>query len=684
MESEWRVGIDIGGTFTDVVAHSPQSGETVHLKVPSSRENPASSMMSGLEALFKRDDVDPGSVQLCLHGTTIVTNAIVERRLPATALITTAGMRDVLEIGRHWREELYDPFLKIGDPLVPRNHRFELDERMTSGGEVMTPLKEKHAMGLITGIRDRGFRAVAVSFLHSYANPDHEQQLGAMLRNYDDWFVCCSSELSREVREFERTSTTVLNVALMPIVAEYLERIERGLDELRTPARLYVTQSNGGATTPRTARARPVGLALSGPVGGVMSCAEIGRRGGWANIISLDIGGTSTDVSVISDYEPRFTTELSVGELPVRMPSVQVRSIGAGGGSIAYVDAGGALKVGPQSAGAEPGPACYGRGGLEPTVTDCQLLLGRLAEDLPLGGDLRLDKKLAHRAIRDELADRLGWDSETAAAGAIDVADAAMERAVRVALRQRGDDPRDFHLIAFGGAGPLHAAELGRRLGVRGVIVPRLPGTLSAFGFLTADVRLDFARSDIRRSNERGLAGHASSLFSLLENEAEGALREDEQLSHSAANYTRSCDIRYVGQAYEVSIPVRGGSWDSKAVTELMEQFHQRHERIYGFSNPEDACEFVTYRLSAHVPLKGAPPAGKTGDGRRGPIAHRDVYVKDDGWASTPVYDRQSLPVGAEIEGPAIVHQSDATTFIPSSAGADVDAHGNLLVTLHR
>ncbi len=399
MSEPWIVGVDIGGTFTDVVAVGGGDHGLRHLKVPSSRAEPASSVLAGLKALHEEFDVPLSDVRLLLHGTTLATNAIIERRLAKTALITTEGFRDVLEIARHWRTELYDPFIEAPVPLVSRELRFEVPERVGAQGSVRVPLDAAAARDVAAALEAEGVEAVAVVFLHSYRDPTNERAMTEVLRERNGWFVCASSELSRELREYERTSTTTLNASLMPLIDEYLVRLETGLHELAEHASLFVMQSNGGALTPRAARARPVTLALSGPVGGVVACVELARSLERPNVIGFDMGGTSTDISIISDYEPRSTTELTIGELPIRIPSVHVHSIGAGGGSIASLDSGGALRVGPESAGSDPGPAAYGRGGTQPTVTDCQLVLDRLTESFSLAGRLSLRGDAARDAV---------------------------------------------------------------------------------------------------------------------------------------------------------------------------------------------------------------------------------------------------------------------------------------------
>jgi N-methylhydantoinase A len=682
MTAGWTVGVDIGGTFTDVVAVGGEPSTLWHVKVPSSRRDPASSVINGLRAVSEKAGVTPSEVRVLMHGTTLATNAIIERRLAKTALVTTKGFRDVLEIGRHWRTELYDPFIDEPAPLVPRRLRFEARERLDASGEELEPLDRDDAADICTRLRKEGVESVAVVFLHSYKNPRHEHEMAQILRAASSWYVCASSELSREIREYERTSTTTLNAALLPLIDAYLFRLESLLEQEGSAASLLITQSNGGGLTPRAARTRPVALAMSGPVGGVVGCVVTARTTGYRNMIGFDMGGTSTDVSVITNYEPRSTNELRVGDFPIRLPSIDVHSIGAGGGSIARVDDGGALHVGPESAGAEPGPASYGRGGTSPTVTDGQLVLGRLAEDFPLAGRLTLRRDLAEEAIATHVATPLGMGVDEAAAGIVEIANAAMEGAIRVALRQRGDDPRDFALMAFGGAGPLHAAELAQRLGIRTVIVPPSPGTFSALGFLSADVRLDFAVSSVHRSGEPGLGASLAEEFAALEAQALAEFQQDGRLGGSPVTFERSCDVRYVGQAYEVSVPIGDGEIDDGETAALFERFHALHERHYAFASPSDPCEIVTLRVFARAPLE-RPPAttAPRGVGTMAPD-ERIVYVSGLGRVPAAVYRREALPAGATVEGPAIVHQADSTTYLPPRVTAAVDDAANLVLTL--
>ncbi len=684
--SNWRVGVDIGGTFTDVVATEVETGDTRHLKVASSRQDPASAVLAGIEALWNEENIAVGDLRLLLHGSTLATNAIIERKLARTALVTTAGFRDVLEIARTWRTDLYDPFFEQPAPLIDRDLRFEVDERVAADGTVLTELTQESIDEMIDVLRTTGVESVAVALLHSYRAPEHEERLAAALRATGAWHVCASSELMREIREYERTATTVLNAALMPLIDTYLDKLTSSLAQVGADVSLFISQSNGGTQTPQLARERPVSLALSGPVAGVVAEVELGRQLGITELIGLDMGGTSTDVSLITGGAPRFTTQLSVGDLPVRLPSVHINAIGAGGGSIARIDAGGALRVGPESAGSDPGPVAYGKGGTRPTVTDCQLVLGRLSPDVALAGRLTLDHDAAVGAVREEVGRPLGLDVAEAAAGVIEVANAAMEGAVRVTLRDRGDDPRDFALVAFGGAGPLHAVELARSLAIDTVVVPRHPGTLCAYGLLNADVRLDFSSSELHRSDEDGLLEAAERIFDRLRLQAWSRLAGDPNLDLEDMRTEGVCEVRYLGQAYEVAVAIDLDHINEPTLRDVVVAFHELHHKAFAFSDPDQPVEFVTFRVIAIVPISTTAPTTTPAGGASGttaePIGERDVFELGAGFKPTPVWERDSLPIDFQIHGPAIIQQRDTTTWLPSYAHATVHRSGNILVTI--
>jgi N-methylhydantoinase A len=678
----WLIGVDVGGTFTDLVAIEAAGGRTLHLKVPTTPQDPAVGFLNALAELRAAapEALVDGSV-LLLHGTTLVTNAILEGKLAKTGLLTTAGFRDVLEIGRHLRRELYDLFIDKAPPLVPRPLRLEVVERIGPDGAIETPLDERSVAAAVAALAAADVAAVAVILLNSYRNPAHELRVRDLVRAAQpEWYVCASADISPEVREYERSSTTVLNAALMPRVDAYLTALERQLAQAAPSAHLFIMQSSGGAATAETARARPVSLALSGPVAGVSACLHLAALTGMPNLIGFDVGGTSADIAIVENGQARVTTEMAIAEYPIRLPMVQVHTIGAGGGSIAWVDQGGALRVGPQSAGADPGPACYGRGGVEPTLTDAHVVLGRLDPAYFLGGRYRLDSARARQAIAERIAAPLDLDLTAAAAGIVRVADANMERAIKVSLSERGNDPRDFALVAFGGAGGLHAATLAQHLEIPRVLVPPHPGTLSAFGLLVGDVRHDFATSELLRARDAATPERLNAIYAALEEQARAALAAD-GFGPDESAVARTCDMRYVGQAYEVNVPCPAGPFDAARLAELLERFHREHERLYAHSNPGEPCELVTYRVTAVGRLQ-KPSAGarEARPGAPTPHAARAVYFDGAGFVPTAIYRRDALFAGQAIAGPAIVEQVDATTVIPPGVRARVDDYGNLIL----
>lgn len=680
--SSWRVGIDVGGTFTDLVAVSSESGERVHLKVSTTPGNPAEGFIEAVEGLRERAGLKEGEIGFIFHGTTLATNAIIQRRAAPTAVVVTEGFRDILEIGRHWRTDLYDLDLRRPDPLVERRLRFEVPERIGVDQQVITPLDPAAVDGVVEDLRRSGVKAVAVVLLHSYANPAHEEALAHRLREaLDGVYVSASFELTREPREFERASTTVLNAALMPLLDDYLTSLESSLEHNGSTPRLYLTHSNGGALSPQAARARPVGLAQSGPVAGVHSCVQIAEALGFENVIGFDMGGTSADIALIEGGKPRLTSELDVGGLPVRLPAVHVHSIGAGGGSVARLDEVGALRVGPLSAGAVPGPACYGRGGDRPTVTDCNLLLNRLPARHPLAGFLTLDVGAAEAAI-ETVAGPLGIGAREAAEGVVEVVNAGMEGAIRVVLRERGNDPRDFALVAFGGAGPLHAVELAERLGIGTVIVPQHPGTFSAQGLLTSDIRHDFSLSRPLRSDDPDAPARLDGAFRELDRIAAEQLAGDPDFA-SDVGHERRCEVRYLGQAYEVGVSLDGaGEIDDGAFARLIADFHDQHERAFAFANRDEVCEIRIQRLSVTATVGEQPlPVVADGERTRSGSATRGSVVYRGQEIDCLIVERSDFRPGDRIETPAIVLQEDATTFLPPGVRAEMASTGDLLVT---
>jgi len=620
------------------------------LKVPSTPRDPAAAVRAGLAAL-----VGEGAPVELHYGSTVATNALLERRGARVVLLTTAGFEDVLEIGRQVRPALYDLEPHRPPPLVPRARRIGVDERVLADGRVETPLRARGLARALLAVRRSRATAVAVSLLHAYATPAHERRLGRALAGRG-LHVSLSHRLLPTPGEYERTSTTVVNAYVGPVMTGHLRALADAV-----PGSVRVMQSNGGLTRAATAAAEAVRTVLSGPAGGVVGAADRARRGGFRRIITLDMGGTSTDVSLV-DGTPTFRTEAVIGELPIGVPALDIHTVGAGGGSLARLDAGGALRVGPESAGAEPGPACFGRG-TAPTVTDANLVLGRLVETEFLGGALPLDVARARRALAP-LARGLGRSVPATAAGIVAVATAVMERAVRVITIERGHDPREFTLVAFGGAGALHAAELAAGLGIRRVYVPRHPGLLSAWGVLTADVVRDSSATLRRIAPDAATLARA---FAPLARAARAELRRERTARVTLA---RALDARYVGQSYEVRVPY-GPGWTSA--------FHREHQRRYGHAAPDRPIEVVAVRVRARaagVPVPHDPlPRG----GRIRPIATRAVHLGGR-VRPTPVFRRDDLPVGRRLVGPAIVCEYSATTVVPPGWRLHVDRAGGLVL----
>src|SRR5262245_13675558 len=579
----WRVGIDTGGTFTDFVLLDEETGAVQSAKVPSTPADPALAFVEGLAGLLVRARVAPAALTSVSHGTTVATNALLERKGARTGLLTTAGFRDVLEIRRHVRGpgRIYDLFFVPPAPLVERERRLEICERLDARGQVLVPLDLDAVREQIRALAAAGVEAIAVSFLHAYQNGAHEATLKALIeREHPGLLVSISSDISPEIREYERTSTTVINAYLQPVVARYVGALEARLLREGVQAPLRIMQSNGGVISASHAATRPVQLVASGPAGGAIGGMAVGQATGFTDVITLDVGGTSCDICLIEQM-PRLTNLKEVDGNPIRVPTFDLHVIGAGGGSIAWIDDGGALRVGPRSAGAEPGPACYLRSGAEPTVTDANVVLGRLDPDYFLGGAMKLDPRAARAAIEARVASRFGLGVEAAAAGILRVVNATMAENIKVVSVKRGWDPRDFALVAFGGAGPTHASALMAELRVPAVLVPPVPGTLSALGLLATDVRHDFAATYLRRAvparghsdggaslrqpsahafvtpGETALGEEIAAIYAQLEARGRAALGAD-GVEPGAVTLTRSADVRYAGQAYEVGVLADG------------------------------------------------------------------------------------------------------------------------------
>ena len=654
------VGIDVGGTFTDLVVRTA-SGRLTSGKVPTTPASPADGVMHGLQTLAGGEPVTSVA-----HGTTIVTNAIVEGRGAVVGLITTRGFRDVLEIARSSRLHLYDLQAAAKPPApVPRRLRLEITERVGPDGAIDTPLKIDEIAGLVATLQREGVESVAVCLLHAYANPEHERTLRAHLARHFR-HVCVSSDINAEFREYERSCTTVLNAAVMPLASSYMEALRGRLHG----ATLHLLHSAGGMMSVDTARARPLALASSGPAAGVAAAAHVAKTLGIPRALAFDMGGTTTDVCLITDGVAETSSQRKLGGYPVRLPMAAVESIGAGGGSIAHVDAAGALRVGPRSAGAQPGPACYGLGGTEPTVTDANLVLGYLDPGRVYGRTIRLDRERA-RAALDALTRRLGLSLLETAAGIVEVANAAMLRALRLVSVQRGYDLRDFTLIAYGGAGPVHAGALAEVAGIARVLVPAHSGAFSALGCLVSPLRYDAVRT-YRGRLEAWDAKPADTRLRELQEHCVAPLTA-EGIAPERIAVQWSADLRYSGQNYEIEIPWR----DTPEA--LRAEFEARHRRLYGYATGE-SVECVNLRVVARVPdVAVALPRFEPG-GAAGVLGEQRAHFPGVGEVALPRYDRGALEPGAAIRGPALVEDEWSTILVYPGQRCAADRLGNLLI----
>ena len=672
-----HIGIDVGGTFTDFVAFDSESTRLEYLKIPTTHP-PEEGVLVGLREVEDRLGLPLKEVRRIVHGTTVATNALLEGRWAKTALLTTEGFRDVLEIGRQNRPTLYDFHAERPEPIVPRSLRFEIPERVDAQGQVLRELDEERVLALVPQLREVG--AIAVCFLFSYLNPAHEQRVKALLARELNAPIALSSEVLPEYREYERTSTTVMSAALRPIVGAYLERLAERISRLGIRSPLAIMQSNGGLVSAEMAARHAERLLYSGPAGGVAGSQFIARRVGFKNVITLDMGGTSCDVSLITDGRATQRVESELAGYHVRVPMVNVHSIGAGGGSIAWMDAGGALRVGPQSAGSNPGPACYGEGE-EPTVTDAHLILGRLHFENALGGR-KLNLKRARKIIEQKIATPLKMGVEDAALGILEIADAHMERAVRVITVERGYDPRGYTLLAFGGAGPLHAATLAERLGVKTVIIPKTAGVLSALGMLTADLRQDRVQSILRPTAEAN-PSDIQRIFKRLQREAEQSLRST---TTAKIEHHPWVELRYRGQAYELTLDlpktIGQGAFSQGELAKLEKRFHREHKRLYGYALAGHPTEIVSLRLEAiaRTSKPKLPKQEKLKSVRPKEHARRMVHLTNKGPLKCKVFTREALQAGMKLSEPAVIEGRESTVLLPPGWQTQVDSLGNLIL----
>lgn len=680
----WLVGVDVGGTFTDFFAYDARTRAARLFKVPSTPHNPAAAITDGLREMCSAFGIETRDVRRLCHGTTVATNTLIQRKGASVALITTGGFRDLLEIGRQTRPHLYSFQADHPEPLVPRERRFEIDERITDGPTVLKPLGEASVEQAVAAVRASGAEACAVCLLFSFVDGSHERRVGdALARGNGGLMISLSSEVQPEFREYERFSTAVLNAYLQPVMARYLSYLEDRLAQDAPRARVGIYQSSGGLMSVDTARRFPVRTALSGPAAGAVGGIHCARSSKLPQIITLDMGGTSADVALIRNYEARLSFDRAVAGFPIRLPMVDIHTVGAGGGSIAWFDRDGLLKVGPLSAGADPGPACYGKGGTNPTVTDANLLLGRLSTRGLIGGRMPLDADAARAAIKP-LAERLALPLERTALGIVEIVVANMVRAIRTVSVERGHDPRDYCLLPFGGAGPLHASEVARALGISRFLVPAAPGILCAQGLIASDLKDDIVRSARVRLDAASL-GRTHEILEGLMKDAEAWFAR-ESVNRADRKVKVSFDMRYIGQNFELPVPV-GMAVGGKApkigtIDKLRSRFFAVHDQLYGFHNESDPVEIVNMRLTASATLTkmGRPRSAKPKTLRPAPVEFRRAWFTGTRGVRTPVYDRARLGPGQVIDGPAIIEQFDSTTVLYPGDELRVDEAGNLLV----
>ena len=680
--SEAWIGIDTGGTFTDLVLVDIATGRRVAHKLPTTSDDPAKAILRGFAELLIKADLVANDVTFLAHGTTLATNAVLEHRYPRTGMLTTAGFRDVLEIGRQRRPSLFN--LDIPKPVPPtsRDCIEEITERLAEDGTEVIPLSMADVDAAIERLKRKRVEAIAICFLHAYANPAHELAVKDRVSVlWPEVYVSPSCEVLREFREFERFATTAFNACLMPVLDRYLEHFEQGLEATGLGTRPRVMQSNGGAVSPEAVRRIPVNTFFSGPAGGVIAAGELGRQSGTNDLISFDMGGTSTDICLIRDGTPGVCSSREIGGFPVRLAALDIHTIGAGGGSIGWVDPGGLLKVGPQSAGAQPGPALYGLGGTQATVTDANVVLGRLAGKALIGGAMAAYPERSRQAIA-VLGEKLELDMEATAAGIIDIVNVSMMGAVRVVSVERGEDPRGYTLVAFGGAGPLHAAEVAAEMGIKSVLVPPQPGLLSAVGLMDADVRGDFSVTSLSLATEEHIARFIRAFEELTERGA--AWGDNEGLSPGSGRYERSADLRYFGQSFEINLPVGQTRLDGAGLRVLVAAFHRRHKEVNGYAMDRHTVEIVNLRLAVIVRRPATPSPQQAVDHRSGrdiAVTRRPVWFRQTGFCDTPIVQRPSVGPDVTLTGPVIVEQMDTTTVIPPGWAATTHSRGALLLT---
>ncbi|MEM5369280.1 hydantoinase/oxoprolinase family protein [Paraburkholderia azotifigens] len=675
-----RIGIDVGGTFTDVVMVDDSTGKVWSTKVPTTPKDRVLGTVEGFRRILEISGATSADISFLGHGTTMATNMVVEGTGAKTALITTRGFRDILELrraSRHDRADLYDLLFDNPRALVERRWRLEVTERLRFDGTVETPLSRDELIETAARIRESDVEAVAVCFLHAHVNHEHEKAAVATLREMlPDRFVCASHEVNPEAMEYERASSTVINAMLGPVCGRYIGRLVDALAHLGFTGKFLFMQSNGGLASPARVADRPIVLLESGPAGGVSAAIRNCERGDLRNAILGDMGGTTFDVSLIRDFKPEIRNKSLLHSYTVRSPSIDIDSVGAGGGSIVWIDAGGGVRIGPESAAADPGPACYGRGGKRPTVTDCNLVLGYIDPDNFLGGEFQLDARAAWRVVEEVIARPLGMSVPEAAQAVRSVANALMAQAVRIMTVERGYDPREFSYICYGGAGPVHAVDLAHEMGIRRVVIPPLPGLFSAFGMMVADQQYDYQRPvdcDLAKLGDERLHAEFDELLALGRSEA-----ERHGVEANATRAVRMADCRYVGQPDVITVDVT----DDASCAAMAREFEASHQRLWNFVSKDKPIVVANLRLQLIATSGWRGGVAHSGE-ETGitPIRMRDVYI-DGNVKALPVFARSRLPVGAQIEGPAVIEEHSSCAVLKASHRARVDEDLNLVIEL--
>ena len=678
----YRIGIDVGGTFTDVTLLNSETGRYYTYKLSSTLQDQSLAIANGTKETLELYGVPVSEIEYFGHGTTVATNMIIERKGAKTALITTKGFRDLLEIGRQTRPSLYNIMEDKPETLVKRSLRKEISERVTAKGDILRDVDRDEVRAVLKELKEQGVESIAVCFLFSFLNSRNEKIVEECIKEvWPEAYYSVSSTILPEFREFERLSTTVINSYLGPRMKMYIHNLRQRIKEVGVTVEPYITQSNGGVMSISSTIQTPVQTALSGPSAGVMGAVYIAEAAGFKDIITYDMGGTSTDVSLVKDGIAEYTTKRKVCGLPSGVPMIDVHAVGAGGGSIAQIDNAGALKVGPESAGANPGPAAYGLGNENPVVTDANLVLGRINPHYVLGGRLKIDAELSKKAVKKKIADPMGIGTEEAALGIVKVVNSNMARAIRVITVEKGHNPSDFTLVAYGGAGPLHAVHLAQEMGIRTVLIPPAPGALCALGLLTADIKKSYVRTAIASYDEM-TPEQINAVMSSLRDEGSAWL-DSEKVPNERRKFHGIAEMRYVGQNYELQVEIPTENITVSDIEKMKQDFFVAHDKNYGYYNPNAPVQFVNFRCEATGIVKKpnlAELETTLDDPSKAEIGRRVVHFEESGAVDCPVYDRAKFGRAERVNGPCIIEQMDSTTVVPPNTWFSIDKFGNLII----